>query len=405
MGLLAIEGGGWLYAWMIDDLRVPPLPSHPEYEVICSWGDMRKLCPDQGPSYERVRPEVFSEVSDRPRIIFIGESFVYGLGLSAEEAFPKRVGEELGVEALNFGRCGTYASRLLPIMKEAVALQPDLIVLSVGNNEHTMTSFFQGYWGRRPLRNYQVLRILGQSQLYGGVSRLMGTSDVRIEETFDRVERHFDEEIDKKVFAARRRPPDLSVFSHGLAAADVRAVLEEEQRLKELIFADQLQALVAIAQQREIPITLTTLPQEAFVPPALSGTQREDSESVRRAILKLDYKKGLALDDSVAFFHFEYAQQLWREGKKDEAIQAFERSVSLDLVPDSTPEINQIIREIAKKNNIPLIDLRVMSWEYAGSPRDLFLDSVHLNSQGAQIVAKWLSAELRTLFPEMWDER
>lgn len=396
-----IEGLGWIYAWTFDDLRVPPLPQHPEYDVICTWGDMLKLCPDQGPSYERVRPEVFSKEPEQPRIVFIGESFVYGLGITAEESFPKQVGIELGVEALNFGRCGTYASRLIPIAKEAVALKPDLIVLSVGNNEHTMTSFFQGYWGRRPLRNYQILRILGQSQLYGGLSHLMGTSEIRIEETFDRVERHFEDEIDEKIFAARRRPPDLSVFSQGLAGADVRAALEEEQRLKELIFGDQLHTLIALVQEGGIPLVLTTLPQEAFVPPALSGTQKQETKEIREAITKLDYKKGMELDDQVAIFHFEHAQQLWRQGKKNEAIQAFERSVSLDLVPDSTPEINQIIRDVAEQHDVPLVDLRMMAWEYAGNPRDFFLDSVHLNPQGAHIVGMWLSTELKAQFPQL----
>ena len=403
--LLLFEGFGWLYAYTNEDLRVPPLPGHPEYEVVCSWGEMRKLCPDQGPSYERVRPEVFSSKSQHSRIIFIGESFVYGLGINAEEAFPKQVGIQLGVEALNFGRCGTYASRLIPIVKEAVQLDPDLIVVSVGNNEHTMTSFFQGEWGRRPLRNYKVLRFLGQFQLYGGLSRLIGTSEVRIEETFDRVERHFDDEIDRKVFAARRRPPDLSVFSNGLAGSDVRAVLEEEQRLKEMIFADQLQTIVDLVQAEQIPLLLTTLPQEAFIPPALSGTQYEDDAAIRKAITSLDYEKGLLLDPTVALFHFERAQVLWRNGKKEEAIQAFERSVSLDLVPDSTPEINQIIRDVASTNQVPLVDLRQMAWEYAGNPRSFFLDSVHLNAQGAQIVGEWMSKEIQKAYPNKWNKQ
>jgi hypothetical protein len=229
----------------------------------------------------------------------------------------------------------------------------------------------------------------------------MGTSEIRIEETFDRVERHFEDEIDEKIFAARRRPPDLSVFSQGLAGADVRAALEEEQRLKELIFGDQLHTLIALVQEGGIPLVLTTLPQEAFVPPALSGTQKQETKEIREAITKLDYKKGMELDDQVAIFHFEHAQQLWRQGKTNEAIQAFERSVSLDLVPDSTPEINQIIRDVAEQHDVPLVDLRMMAWEYAGNPRDFFLDSVHLNPQGAHIVGMWLSTELKAQFPQL----
>jgi hypothetical protein len=402
--LCSLEGLGWLYACTVADVRVPPLPEHPKYDVLCTWGEMSRLCPDQGPAYERVRPEVFTSIPTQPRIIFIGESFVYGLGISAEESFPKQVGDLLGVEALNFGRCGTYASRLIPIVLEAVSLKPDLIVLATGNNEHTMTSFFQGPWGRRPLRNYKILRFFGQFQLYGGLSHLMGTADVRIVETFDRVEQHLTADIDKKVFAARRRPPYLSVFSDGLARHDVRAVLEEEQRLKELIFTDQLQLLVDIVLDNDVPLLLTTLPQEAFVPPALSGTQKKEIEAVLEAVRKLDYKEGLSLDPSVALFHFEQAQSLWRSGDKKKAMKAYEQSVSLDLVPDSTPEINDIIRDIAQKNNVPLVDLRTRAWEYAGNPRAFFLDSVHLNAKGAHVVGAWLSVEIKRLYPERFGE-
>ena len=402
--LLLLEGIGWTYALMVSDLRVPPLPEHPQYNVLCSWGDLYKLCPDQGPSYERVRPEVFTPIHQQKRIIFIGESFVYGLGIASEDAFPKHVGKKLGVEALNFGRCGTYASRLIPIVKAAVALQPDLIVLSIGNNEHTMTSFFAGEWGRRPLRNYKILRFLGSFQLYGALSHLLGTADVRIEETFDRVQQNFSSDIDAKVFAARRRPPDLSVFSQGLAEYDVSAVLEEEQRLKEMIFADQLQAIVDIIHKAKVPVLLTTLPQEAFIPPALSGTQLQNSTEVRSLMASLDYTKGLALDPSVALFHFEQSQALWRKGQKEEAIEAFERSVSLDLVPDSTPEINSIIRTVARNNDVPLVDLRARAWEYAGQPKNLFRDSVHLNASGAVIVAGWLSEEIKKFFPEQFGD-
>jgi len=398
--LLTIEGIAWIYALGVSDLRVPPLPSPPKYDVLCSWGQLQRLCPDRGPEYERVRPEVFTQKAERKRIVFIGESFVYGLGITAQEAFPKQVGDSLGVEALNFGRCGTYASRLVPIVEAAVMLEPDLIVLATGNNEHTMTSFFSGSWGRRPLRNYRILQFLGQFQSYGALSRLIGTGDLRIQESFEREKSFLEADIDKKVFAARRRPPDLSVFEDALADYRVRAVLEEEQRLKELIFADQLQHMVDIVQAAQIPILLTTLPQKAFIPPALSGTQRKDKRTILEARNKRDIQQGLLLDSSVAFFHFEQAEQLWRQGKRQEAIEAYERSISLDLVPDSTPEINAIIAEVAVENNIPLVDLRARAWQYAGHPQSFFLDSVHLNAQGAKIVGEWLTEDIRSFFPE-----
>ena len=105
-----------LYCVVIDsDFRVPPLPEHPTVQVLCSDGDTQRLCPDRGSSYERVRPEVFVESPKGNRIIVIGESFVYGLGIEANQAWPKQLQQQTGIETLNFGRCGTYASQLIPI--------------------------------------------------------------------------------------------------------------------------------------------------------------------------------------------------------------------------------------------------------------------------------------------------
>ena len=52
-GLLTVYSGYTGQDWRVNPSRTP------EYSVICEFGDMLRLCPDQGPKYERVRPEVF----------------------------------------------------------------------------------------------------------------------------------------------------------------------------------------------------------------------------------------------------------------------------------------------------------------------------------------------------------
>ena len=96
--LFAIEILLWLGASALStDWRVDPLPSPPEYEVICGSSEGRlTLCPDRGPKYERVRPEIFYQQALGPRIITIGESFVYGLGLEASESWPAQLEQQLG---------------------------------------------------------------------------------------------------------------------------------------------------------------------------------------------------------------------------------------------------------------------------------------------------------------------
>lgn len=395
------------------DWRVNPLPKHPEYEVLCSFGDMVRLCPDQGPNYERVRPEVFFPEKSQPRIIAIGESFVYGLGLPAEQAWPGQLKTLLGegVEVINMGRCGTYASRLLPILKAALTLEPDIIILSTGNNEHTMTSFYTGPLGRQPLKSYQLMSRLGQSQLYGLLFRRIAGEDIKFRESFTEAPRSFTNEDDQQVYAARRRPPKMDLFPDGIANRSVTRILEEEQRLKELIFKDHLQEMISLSSEAEVPLVLTTLPRDLAVPPVLSGVHSPNEDEVRRLARGLTVRdpsvqedwvsKGLATDDRVSLFLYERAMIELREGNHDAASEWIRKNITWELVPDATPEINQIVRDLADKNDLPLVDLDKYSDRYLTNPQAIFLDKVHVNSTGASEIAHQISKTLeeRQLWP------
>ena len=363
--LFAIESLFWLAATVLSaDWRVDPLPSPPDYEVICSSSEGRlTLCPDRGPQYERVRPEIFYKQALGPRIITIGESFVYGLGLEASESWPAQLQQQIGgVEVLNFGRCGTYASRLLPIFKAAVDLSPELIILSTGNNEHTMTSFYAGPAGRHPMTMYKVSKWFGRSQLYGALFRLIAKGEVRFQESFTEIPKQYSNPSDKLAYAARRRPPDLSMFTDSLAPKAVTAILEEEQRLKEMIFRDHLLEMIALASDANIPLLLTTLPRDFLAPPVLSGLYDESESSVRKALKMLEHRDpnksttsvddGLTLAPQNAHLLYERGMIELANGNEKSAIEWIEQSNSWDLVPDATPEINEIIRQLASQHDL-----------------------------------------------------
>lgn len=407
--LLAIEGLLWCFFMLSGkDLRIDPLPAHPEYQVVCPLGNMGKLCPDQGPDYERVHPEVFFSQPTKPRIIVIGESFVYGLGIKPEEAWPKRIAAHLStdVEVLNFGRCGTYASRLIPIVEAAIDLQPTAIIIATGNNEHTMTSFFTGPLGRRPLLSYKISKFLGGFQGYGLLFRLLVGGEGKAQESFERNDIKLDNDIDKQVYAARRRPPNLEMFPNLVAGKEVTRILEEEQRLKELIFAEHLRYMVEQIQQNDIKVYLATLPQMPFSPPTLSGIHADNEDEILELLSQLqpdDYSRevlstALQQDDKVAFFHYRVTQNLLQQNKLEEALVSEQKVDSWDLAPDATPEINQIIREVANNYKVPLIDLQDKSNAFALRPGDFYLDSVHVNEKGADQIGKWVAEELQTIF-------
>lgn len=406
--LLSAEGFLWLAALTTGkDLRVDPLPSPADYPVLCASEDgaRLRLCPDRGPQYERVRPLAFSQTPTGPRVVTIGESFVYGLGLEAEQAWPARLEAALGggAEVLNLGRCGTYASRLQPQVAAAATLQADVVVLSVGNNEHTMTSFFTGAMGRRPLWSYRALSATGQSQLFGLLNRLVarGGEPLRAAESFDSPARALADPNDALVYAARRRPPDLSRFPSGMASTEVTRILEEEQRLKELIFEGHLRRMVRTAQGGGAAVVLTTLPWRLGTAPALSGTRIADTEQILRAVDRAGapgdadpeaaYADGLALDPTVAALHHQGGRMYLRTRRPGPAADAFRLAAEWDLVPDATPSINAIIRQVAADEGATLVDLHALSDGWMAAPDSKLLDKLHVSAGGAEDVAQALA--------------
>lgn len=401
LALAAVEAVGG------RSLRVDPLPGAAPIDVLCASGpDHWVLCPDQGAAYERVRPERFSRTPDRPRVVVIGESFVYGLGLDSGAALPAQLGAALGptVEVLNFGRCGTYAGRLLPVVGAAIPARADLVVLAIGNNEHTMTTFFTGPAARHPLLAWRLLSALGQWRLFGLVARLSGAGAPAVE-SIDAPPLRLDDPVDQAVYSARRRPPDLRLFPDGLAGREVTRRLEEEQRLKEQIFAGHLRRMVRGLRGAGVEVVLATLPWDLRARPTLSGTLAADEAPVRAAHAALraapDAPDGpvtraaidalLTADPSVAAGWAARGDAAFAAGDSAAAVDAWRRAADHDLVPDATPRINAEIAAVAAAEGVPLVGLHALSDTAVGDPGRLWMDKVHTNAEGARVLAAALA--------------
>jgi acyl-CoA thioesterase-1 len=68
--------------------------------------------------------------------VFLGDSITSGHRLSADVAFPHRLGQALGVRAINAGISGdTTAGGLARIDRDVLAHQPQLVVVELGVND------------------------------------------------------------------------------------------------------------------------------------------------------------------------------------------------------------------------------------------------------------------------------
>ena len=294
------------------------------------------------------------------------------------------------------GRCGTYASRLVPIVEAALTIEPAVVILAIGNNEHTMTSFYTGLAARDPLRVYKASRALGTLQLYGLLSRML-IGEGRVVESFDVPQEMLTDPVEKLAYAARRRPPDLSVFPDALAGVRVTALIEREQRLKELIYREHMTAMLDLIAATDTPVVLATMARDLTVPPVLSGVYTDHEEEIRALLQRLEQSRqnqvaivaeGLALDPQVAALQYENAMILRRQGRMSEAAASVRQAVEWDLVPDATPSLNAIIRQLAAERELTLLDLDALAEASLSDPQALFLDKVHFNAAGADRVGQ-----------------
>jgi len=408
LALLLVEGAlqGARVAGLLGDLRLSPLPAARPLRVVCGQGSHLRLCPDREGKYDRVRPVTFTPTpAGRRRVITIGESFVHGLSLPMASAWPSRLGHHMGdgVEVLNFGRCGSHAGILQPVLRAALKLKPDLVVLSVGNNEHSMTTFFTGWAGRRPVLTYRLLQALSPFQLPGLLDRILGRP-LQVVEEWDVSQKRFEDPTDQRIYAARRRPPDLSWFTGGLASPEVTAALDREKRLKELVYEGHLRAMIRATKEAGARVLLTTLPSHLLWAPVLSGCRAEDEGACGQVSALLDRArqaekrargdaliKAMELDPGVASVHHEAGKFMLGRGERSRAAQALRRASGLDLIPDNTPAINAAIRRLAREEEVPLADLDRISEQVLDDPYRVFIDRVHLTAAGSDLVGRELA--------------
>src|SRR5262245_29187781 len=85
-------------------------------------------------------PETAQRVAGVPRVVFLGDSVTFGLGLdSREAAWPALVGaklkrEGLNIEVVNAGLSGETTNGGLERLPGLLALKPDVLVVALGGN-------------------------------------------------------------------------------------------------------------------------------------------------------------------------------------------------------------------------------------------------------------------------------
>jgi hypothetical protein len=90
-----------------------------------------------------------------------------------------------------------------------------------------------------------------------------------------------------------------------------------------------------------------------------------------------------------------WGELMLSRGDHDAAAQAFLSQAEWDLVPDGTPSLNAIVRDVAVGRGCALVDLEPLSEGSLDPSSPMFLDRVHVDVQGAAMVARALEPVVR----------
>lgn len=408
---LFFEIGLHLTGWNETDEILDPFVGFSSVRPLFVLGDDSQEYKISETRYPLFQPESFpaKKPDDSFRVFCLGGSTVQGRPYSIETSFSRWL--EINLRAANPERdwevvnCGgvSYASyRLVPLLQEVLAYQPDLIVLYTGHNEFLEDRTYDSI-KQKPafvkaaherlayFKSYQFLRNLfvnDQSATFKP-SESRSTLPVDVEAELD--------------------------FQGGLAF-----YRRDEAWREDVIshFEFNLQQMAKLARSAGVPMMLVnpvsnlsgTAPFKsehgAEVPidvcqqiDALGNPGAVSFQSVEQEAGRL--KELLALDPDYAALHFRLGQCQVAQNQLEAAHQSFVRAKELDVCPLRILEpMHEIILRTSGRLDLPLIDVKAVfeqASEHGIPGDDLLVDHVHPSIGSHQMIAELLTARMQEL--------
>jgi tetratricopeptide (TPR) repeat protein len=347
---------------------------------------------------------------------------VFVLGASAAAGWPYQLGDTnisallerklrrlfpgRSIEVINMA-AGTYAShRVKLVLEEVLRYHPDLVFLYNGNNEFLEDLVF------RPRTPPAPWDLSAAARLSYRVAVSLTTPLPR----FDVKNYDFDDQLSNHLsfaFAqASRYRKDPRQF---------QALLEH--------YRFNLESMIGSAAEAGVPLFLLTCPVNLKdwtpnVSRHRPGLDRDEkarwTERFREGVLALErgdvagavapLREAVAIDDEYAEGHFYLAQALRLKGDLAEARAGYVRALQRDAFPfRELPEFQAVLREVARRREVPLVDIVAPLDEVAGDGIpgfDVLIDYVHLTEPSQEIVAHQMVRAMRArgLLPTVTDE-
>ena len=319
-------------------------------------------------------------------------SFTGYLQRALDQAAPGRF------ELVNAGAMSYASHRVLDLLHDVVAMEPDAVVIWSGNNEYVERNVLP------PLaRNAQVRglhRVLRGCALYRVIRLGLHAT---VPSLFARA--------DGPDLTDPRHDPAVRRGMVGRSAEVDRQVLEN--------YRDNLRGMVRLVRESGAQPILCTVPVNlarwvpAGMPPKIEDPQLAARWRALQEASLADFAAGryasaipalqemLAVTPGFPAVHYMLGECYRSSGRLVEARAAFDRARDLDRAPiRAFSTFEQVIREVAREEQAILVDLEQGFMATSGAELmglDLFLDYVHPNERGQKLAAELVLAGILPL--------
>jgi hypothetical protein len=365
----------------------------------------------QGPVYRTARArELFfntqefaaTKPRDGFRVFCFGGSTVYGHPYEAATAFPKWLELELSAadparpyEVINCGGVSYASYRLVPLVREVLQYQPNLVILATGHNEFLEDRTYKALKTRSGLRT-KLEDAAGSLRLVTLARGWIGKG-----------------KADHKVELSPEVSPRLD-------RASGYASYHRDDAWRERVIAqyeESVRTMVADCRAAGVPVILVNLGANLRDCPPFKSEHRPglavDQERVWQDLFEAGnaaeptnapmalerYHQAEAIDAEYALLAYRIARPIDRLGRKPEALQYYSRAKEQDVCPlRIIKPFQEILTRVAADTGVPLVDAAALIAAQAPDAIpgfDWYLDHVHPNIGGHQRIAQALAEQMR----------
>ncbi len=367
-------------------------------------GYLKKFFPASGELVPEFKPSLF--LKNKPengfRVICLGGSSMFGTPYQMTSTIPGIVRKQLRhlypgreVEVINFAASAINSHVIKRFASEMIRFDPDLILIYMGHNEFYGPDGVGATWLEKKLPFF--------------ISMKYQLREVRIYQLLQK--------FISGIFSPHEIPSEPNLMKQVSRGNLVRLESDDARRIFRS-FEENLENIISVFRDREIPVIISDVASNLFFKPfawdSLQGITDQEiwlkrlEEACRAGEYRHAFEMVLpVLDRNLSNAIVNYQAGICYFQLKDPQKADFHLRVARnnDLLKFRAPdEIDRIIREVCRRNEVPVISAEKYLYENSehGIPGfDLFWEHLHLNTEGYYLIARLFVekiAELNLVF-------